>query len=383
MVLKHLLNIINRIVPKSDKRLVLVDGRCYPDAIYAILLEYINNDRREEFNSITVLQTTTVNEYLKGKNIRYIKYGSIRGFWDIFRANRIITDIMFGKDYLSEKQTVVNIWHGLGLKKILALADGYEKQTKPLATFAMAYSNYFTDIVSKCFLIDKSHVIESGSPRNDLFFKGNREDLNLIFKDAVKYKKIIIWMPTYRQSVTAASKDDGRAYPYGIPLIDEKSIVKLNSILEENNMFLIIKHHVLQDKQLEIRQKLSNIKIITSEDVRKTGKSLYQLIGQCDALITDYSSIFFEYMSLDRPICFAYDDMEEYNSKRGFMFENVKNVMIGYHAVSINGLLKFLQDIADDNDIYRDARKRFIEESEIYMDSNNSYRLLRALKIVR
>ena len=382
MIVKHVLKMINRIIPKTDKEVVFVDGRFYPDAIYALLSEYARSTNKKEFRKISVVQTQKLNPYISLPNIIFIPYGKIRFFFRVFRAKYIITDIMFGDEYLSKEQIVVNIWHGVGLKSILGLTNEYSNRKKPLATYAMSYSDYFNSIVSKCFLIQPDKVLPSGSPRNDLFYSGKKTDLNLLYPNIGDFKKIVIWMPTYRQSSKASSADDGKEYPYGIPLVDEKNIVVLDESLRSHDVFLIIKHHVLQDKQSILPVKLTNILIITSEDVLDTGISLYQLIGQCDALITDYSSIFFEYMSLDRPICYAYDDYDEYNSKRGFMFEKPKELMVGYHANTIDQLMLFVQDLARGVDIYEADRRSCIKKMNLYTDNLNSKRLLSLLHFI-
>ena len=61
--------------------------------------------------------------------------------------------------------------------------------------------------------------------------------------------------------------------------------------------------------------------------IQKQKMTVYTLLRNADGLITDYSSVYFDYMLLDRPIAFAIDDIKEYGDKRGFIFETPEDYM--------------------------------------------------------
>lgn len=375
------LKLINRLTKKDSNRILLYDGRMYPDIIYAILMELYE---RIPNTKIHVILTHKENDYQKQfPGVRFYKKRSLAGMYQLFRSKYIVCDGYFGDSYLTEQQVIINVWHGLGLKKILGYTDAFSNRSKPFATYAISYSEYFSSVVQKAFLVDRNHIISCGSPRNDLFYLGKRSDLDIIKQGVSRHAKVVIWMPTYRQSATAASSNDGKIYKYGIPLIDENNIRSLDDKLKENDVFLIIKYHVLQNDNDELIGNFTNIKVITSNDAAEYGIPFYQIIGQCDALISDYSSIYIEFMSLNRPICYAYDDLDEYESKRGFMFESPKNIMPGYHATTIEDLFKFVVDVATDNDQFADDRERTIRRLELYTDGNNAKRLVDQIQLLK
>jgi len=382
-IVQNLIKQINSIIPKSEKELVLFDSMLYPDNIYTILNSYLTNKQKiKHFARITVF--TASPEHYEKFNVECLNYPSIKALLRIMNAKYIITDMVFGDNYINPKsQIVIDVWHGVGLKKILGYTDECINRTRPFAKYTMSYSSFFNDVIARAFLVDHKNVITSGSPRNDMFYYKKREILDELIPGLSLSQKVFIWMPTYRQSTKAYSNNDGKRYEYGIPLINRDNIQELDSTLKRFNAFLIIKHHVLQDKQNQLTEKLTNIRIITSNDIKKTDKGLYEFIGQCDALITDYSSIYFEFMSLNKPICFAYDDLEEYNSKRGFMFENVEEIMPGCHSKTIGQLVQFIVDICQDNDKYKSCREDAISKMHLYNDNHNCERLLKAIGFIK
>ena len=77
----------------------------------------------------------------------------------------------------------------------------------------------------------------------------------------------------------------------------------------------------------------------------KSGVKLYEILSDTDALITDYSSIYYDYLLLDKPIGVTLDDFEEYTKKNGFPFENVLDILKGEYIYNKNDLIKFIKNV--------------------------------------
>jgi CDP-glycerol glycerophosphotransferase (TagB/SpsB family) len=229
------------------------------------------------------------------------------------------------------------------------------------------------------FGVPYNNVLVTGEPRNDYLF--NSQESNIIKKLGIsRDKKIIIWMPTYRQNLVSKA-NDGEEYELGIPLVNSKNIIKLNSICREKGVQLVIKWHSLQQSHTTDQFQLDSIKFITSEDIAKTKEPLYSLVANSEALITDYSSIYVNYLVLNRPICFAYDDIELYKHERGFMFDDVEKIMPGYHTNKIEGVIEFIRQISDGIDEYSSKRVAVNGVLNKYSDGNNAKRLIDALRL--
>ena len=99
--------------------------------------------------------------------------------------------------------------------------------------------------------------------------------------------------------------------------------------------------------------------IIQDTDLFRHRIEIYLLLGSADALITDYSSVFFDYLLLDRPIGFTVDDIERYAKKRGFTVppEDMERLMAGPKIKDIQDLIAFLQDVTDGRDNYQEKRR--------------------------
>ena len=107
-----------------------------------------------------------------------------------------------------------------------------------------------------------------------------------------------------------------------------------------------------------------------------------RLLGQADALISDYSSAAVDFMLLDRPIAFMLEDVEEYERSRGFVFENIREWLPGKEVFTFEDVCDFVEEIADRHDITRDKRRTLIKRMHKYCDDCNCQRILEELHIL-
>lgn len=122
----------------------------------------------------------------------------------------------------SKKQTVVNLWHGMPLKKIGNMESGLEKIDYNFFTDIVSTSELFNPILMKSFNCNEKQVIITGQPRNDEMFKENP-----IMDGAVRRgaDKVILWLPTYRNE----EKD------FPTPVLTERQALELNEMLKLRN----------------------------------------------------------------------------------------------------------------------------------------------------
>ena len=105
---------------------------------------------------------------------------------------------------------------------------------------------------------------------------------------------------------------------------------------------------------------------------------LYELVENCDALLTDYSSIYYDYLFLNRPIGFMVGDLDEY--KRGFIIENPMDEMPGDIIHNTSELKHFIRALLNGNDGHEEERLRLRSEVFLYFDNQNSKRLFEFIK---
>ena len=199
-----------------------------------------------------------------------------------------------------------------------------------------------------------------------------------------QHTKYIIWMPTYRQH----KNDDNLAiennFPLGLPVIkSHEEMNQINECLKENNVVLYLRPHPAQDVSVMKIDNLSNIVIADSKFVNKKGVQLYEFLTETDALITDYSSVYYDYLMLDRPIALAVEDFDEFSSKWEMFYNTFDEFKENYkcpYLYTVDDLKKFIVDVATDNDEFEQERKAARNKFYTYPDNKACERLYNYMK---
>ncbi|RLD78565.1 MAG: hypothetical protein DRJ07_13010 [Bacteroidetes bacterium] len=249
---------------------------------------------------------------LKNSDLPTVGFNSLAAIYNLAIAKVIVFD-QGNYTYLPElshKQKTIQLWHGVGLKKMSKLDN--------ITYDYFVSTSDWTNETNFKHIFSSKHYVNCGYPRNDILLKegdidtDNKKDkLNLLFSDKeiyhfVKEKQktstILLYMPTHREKSGELPLD----------------FKKLNQQLVDLNAYLIVKLHpfVLQFyKELDAGH-YSQIKVHDPQG------DIYPLLAYCDVLISDYSSIVYDYLLLDRPIIFFNYDYEEYVSNYGeFLFD--------------------------------------------------------------
>lgn len=240
----------------------------------------------------------------------------------LINTSKIIVSTHGGRK--RKKNTInIDLWHGVPLKT-MRLMDKNEKNKSFLKnTDYLASNNDFNStILNACFGLSTENYIQIGNPRNDLLINSDGlKNLSTLFGNGFENKKKIFVFPTYRSRKKA---DDGE-YNYenffGFDRFEYKSF---NEFLKSQNIVVFIKLHPNdEEKVLNKIEKNSveNIKVIIGKILKDNNIDLYEILNSCDLLITDYSSIYFDFLILDRPIIFNPVDLNTYRKKRGFLLE--------------------------------------------------------------
>lgn len=381
-VVRKIIYTINFIIPKNKKYIFLRSSIPFRDNIEALLDCMISNKIHTKYKIICSPKDT--DKFDIYKNVRGIivsDRGYLTSLWYFFRSKYVILDNgLFTNPKPVKKQTIVNVWHGVSFKKI-----GFYQETEKsyrTATYAVTYSDLFAEKISYAFGVPFEDVLQTGEPRNDYLFKpSDKETLKKLGMLKNGNEKIIFWMPTYRQS-KFENVDDGKKYEFGIPLLTYDRLSELNSICKAANVILTIKWHSLQQLPDNMDIDLSNIVFLTSEQVTALNEPLYSILANADALITDYSSVYINFMVLDRPICFAYDDLDYYKKNRGFMFDDIERLMPGKKTNELEGLYSFILDVSIGNDPYKEERASMKLILNRHNDCHNCERLLHRLGLL-
>jgi len=374
--------LISLFIPKS-KKIWLIGGwfgqRFADNSRYLFL--YLN-DNKKKFGIDKVVWITRNNDIfkeLKKKGFEVYYTWELKSIWYHFRAKvHLIDQCPFDiNPFFSIRSVRINLWHGFPLKKlgIYTRKDikkiGYIKNKlmeikKRLNInfdspglwskhYLLASSNFSAKILGNVFNIPKEKVLIANYPRNDVFFYDNFENylmdkenntLKKIKESKNKNMLILCYFPTFR--------DNKITYLFGSKNEDELSV--FFDFLKEQNILLISKYHFAGEKNYKIFGNYSNTVINLSPEM-----DIYFILKYVDILITDYSSVYFDFLLCNKPIIFYPYDLKYYKDKdRGFIFDYDK-ISPGPKAYNLNQLKKIITEVIKNNkkhlDIYEPARK--------------------------
>lgn len=339
------------------------------------LFEYLmENGYNEKYEIIWAVSCPAQFKRLSCKNVRFVTAENAYGWTSpsAFYYGNTAKYFFYTNNtadlnrYHCEGQMVINLWHGCGYK------GGTHKNTNIPRSHTMEMFDYalvpgpvFVETKAKYWECAKGAILPIGYPRYDWMLdkKNNRKKiLYELFGQEINNGKAVIWMPTFRKSSLTGYAENEIELPFELPgLTSAKELCDLDLFCQKENILLIIKKHPLQNKW-SYQDKFHNICYVTDELLKQMKIQLYCLVGVCDALISDYSSIAVDYLLLDRPIGFVLADYEAYASTRGFIFENPLAYMPGAKLYCLADMEEFLRQISDGRDLWKEERHKLLPQ---------------------
>lgn len=215
---------------------------------------------------------------------------------------------------LWKRHDIINLWHGIPLKKIALLEETsdfqhiyFKKIFSNNYKYILTTSKQLIPIMAQSFGVQEEKIKVWGQPRNDVLFKATDREVffEQLFGELPVYKSIVLYAPTHRD------EEKTRFFPFGD--FDKE---ELEEFLEKHGILLFLRPH-LQEKEEAGKwtgRRILNLDAELLEDIT-------EVLKMTDVLITDYSSVYIDYLLLNRPIIFLPYDKKEYLWKRGMNFE--------------------------------------------------------------
>lgn len=254
--------------------------------------------------------------------------------------------------YKRPGQTKVFIGHGYAIKGHKGESDYYNN-----FDYALAMGKEAILSQSRFIGCTPGQLVPLGLPRNDLLLQNSRPGIENPLTQGLDIKKVIIWMPTFRESRSPLS-ETRCITKTGLPLFDtEQKVIQLNDYLKKNKCAIVLKPHRLQLQKEVFKKNFSNIIIANDSDISSRNLQLYEFIGISDALISDYSSVSVDYLLLDKPIGYIINDLEYYQKDRGFTSEDPRDVMAGELICTIKDMFRFIDNTLSGQDNYSKKRE--------------------------
>jgi len=370
---------LNKFIPKSKKSILFFSTTNLYDNSEALFKHFIDNGYNEKYKIIVALRNPKDYKHFKLNNVKFISV--FLSIWYIMRCKYIFYHNEMLAIMPTKKQISIDFWHATTFKKINKTIDPDYRYD--FFTYITATSELYRPIFAESFGCELDRVIINGHPRNDYLF----DDVDELSKLGIKendYNKILVWMPTYRFSVNEVQRDTDWEFltESGLPIFARVEDVKsLNEKLKENNSLLILKLHHAQNIEKFNYSSHSNIMCLTNPELEEKGIHFYSLLKQTDALITDYSSVFFDYLLLDKPLAFTIDDIDSYSGNRGFVFENPLDYMPGEKIKNSEEFFSFIDNCVNGLDEFKSQRLDINDKVNYYKDNKNCERIIKFVGI--
>ncbi|SMF44887.1 CDP-glycerol glycerophosphotransferase family protein [Desulfovibrio gilichinskyi] len=277
------------------------------------------------------------------------------------KAGIVISDDFSWKDQsvlwalLSEAKTV-QLWHGIPLKAIgfPEINSTVNMNPEKAKHLTFAYSGYDTVVSTSPFFTERAFAkafraekfIESGYPRNDVLMRRptKYDMINTdrdLYGELVKFRKLggktVFFMPTFR---------DTGGGPFEDGAID---LMRMSKFCRKNNLMFVCKFHPYLT--------LSNVSLPENIRLVDSKSDVYPLLPLCDVLLTDYSSVYFDFLLVDNPIVFYPYDYKKYISKNRELLFDYDSMTPGKKVTNENDLYTAFEDIMINNiDDFADVR---------------------------
>ncbi|TMN21418.1 glycosyltransferase [Lentibacillus cibarius] len=310
----------------------------------------------------------------------------VKGATNEFARKSIESDIIvttnmeynLNRSAKTDKKIVIDTWHGFPIKNMFYMDPSYfdKNSIEPFwsqINYLTSYSDFYSKTINKSIKVDPDNFVITGSPRNDLLFNENnsRKLLLKLLGEEDKGQKFIFFMPTFR------STDVRNAYNFSNLFgFNDFSLSSLENFLKKNNYELIVKLHPIHKKKFsEHIFNSSRINAYPEYEANKAFVDLYEVLSATDILITDYSSVYFDYLLLNKPIIFTTPDLREYQKERGFCLEPFEDWTPGPKVVSQKQLQNEIINYEEEDNYYCLSRKVIMNSVHQHTDGKSSERL--------
>lgn len=275
-----------------------------------------------------------------------------------------------------EEQVFLETWHGTPLKRLVfdqeevtSASPKYKQQfyrQRKDWDFLVSANPFSTKTFRSCFLYE-GEMLEYGYPRNDILYWPNKDEIAQQLKeklDIPKDKKTILYAPTWRDDQHYGSGQYKFELALDLKLMKER--------LQDDYVVLLRTHHYISD-HIDVSGLGDFVINLSSYD------DISEIYLISDICITDYSSVFFDYANLKRPILFYTYDFDKYkNQLRGFYID-MNTEVPGPLLYTSEQVVQAIEDIDEITEEYKERYDQFYDRFCCYDDGHASEHVAEAM----
>lgn len=354
-----------------------------------VLFEYVLQNEKD-IKAVWITKNKTVYHELKSKQFPVVMNHSPKAIYYMLRAGfstgslSATTDTFGSKWFLAYKITSLYLTHGMPSKYAgydeprlahkkklitenksigLKLYFSVFPQKDPRNLYSVSTSDFFVPFLESALLIPSNRIFVTGTPRLDTLFSTKKNDYITDIRKKFPTAKIIIYMPTFR-----ASFDGGPSFkPFGQFGFNAEKFIR---ILEKHDYVFLNKGH-FWDGQLseqEFSERFINV-------IDNPLLDVYDLIKDTDILMTDYSSIYFDFLPLLKPAILTPFDFDSYTQNYRGQYYDYRQELPSIKAFNWNEVCDILQQKS-----YFPLTEAQTLKYHKYIDGNSSARLTKEIR---
>lgn len=369
-ILKFIKKIVKYIITKLPlQNIILLESYPdYTDNALAVFNELIKRKINKKYKIIWITdKDIPLPQDLAFKNVSSLyKEEKDKYFYYTNRAKCILCGNIF-IDKRRNRQYFMFLAHGAAFKYC---KGKYSLPENCVNDDALTFSEFMAKYDASNLSANEKNFLPLGYPRNDTLLNSDI-DAKKLFEN-YNFEKIIYWLPTYRQNRWGANHSS-----ISIPVIhDENAASVINECAKKNNVLIVVKPHPAQVMSFVLKMNLSNLVFIDNDFLTEKGVNNYELLGASDALITDYSSVYFDYLIADKPIGLCWEDFEEYKKNEGFTIDPEIIMKGGEKIYNPEELCSFIERISNGEDFLNGERRKICKLVHKYPDGGATKRVV-------
>lgn len=321
-----------RVLPQGEQIVFVSAHSDDPDAL--VILEFLarHSDRPLVWMAPEPPQTALLDEDVRHR-VRAYRYRHVAGVFAFLSSSLVFhTYGMLGVKRASSRQTVINVWHGDGPKRM---------RPAPMATtYMVAGIREFGTRRMDILRLPRERLLVAGRPRVDDLYQGLSEDERIAAQEqlGLDHRPIIWWLPTWREAATFPTTLDDDLDAYFAPEV-------FTGLSQEYQW--VVKPHANSPRQ----DWPAPWQVLDSAAIRRSGVRWYRLLGSAAAILTDYSSIWADFLHTSVPLGFITPDRARYAEERGFYMSNWQELLPGpllHNAADVRSFLMRLRAPVDE-----------------------------------
>lgn len=357
---------------------------CNPEAIFRSLLDHPDFLHLKHIWVLSSLDdyATTVREYSDNRRVRFVRYGSTEYFEALATSEYLFNNATFPWQFSKRPgQTYVNTWHGTPLKKMGYDVENGGPDTRNIlrnfvqADFLVSANSFMTKQMYlhgyKLANLYRGAILEAGYPRID------RQNLSYsersrLFQKLSQHgihddgREIILYAPTWKGESFYEPSNDAAAL--------HRTIVELEKLIDPTRYRVLLKIH-----QVVYKAAVENADLfgyLVPNDVPTNA-----VLGLTDILVTDYSSIFYDFLATGRPVLFHIPDLNRYEADRGLYTE--PGELPGPVSTTVDELAAAVQQYGDaTSNTSNEVTQRYAAACERYVSREDGESTARLIDVV-